>query len=145
MDKHDNCGAQRAGLLTLTHALQRGLRPHDGRHERRSRHSNRDSRKVNFVGILAISQPDKRGEEAIWPPRLFLIYPNEHFTSSGQLFTQKFSCVAGVALRHLLWRAMRHYGAATSSAIGTHINDIVRHLDDIEIVFNDNYSVTSVN
>ena len=54
------------------------------------------------------------------------------------------SRVAFGALRHLLGRALADDAAATVATLGTHVDDPVRHLDDVEVVLDDEHGVALV-
>ena len=64
--------------------------------------------------------------------------------SQVQLFAQKGTGVRALAGCNLLRSARSNNGATTVSALGTKVNDIVRGLDKVEIVFNNNNGITTV-
>ena len=68
------------------------------------------------------------------------------FRSSVLLFEQRPEELARVRLRHfddVLGAPRRHDGAALVAALRAEVDDVVRRLDDIEIVFDDDDRVTA--
>ncbi len=61
-----------------------------------------------------------------------------------QIFFHILSGVRLRILRHLFRRPVRDHGSAAVSALRSQINDVVRRLDHVQIVFNDNYSVPAI-
>ena len=49
-----------------------------------------------------------------------------------------------LALCYLLRRALRNYRAAAVTALGSEVYDVVRDLDDIQIVLNDQHRVALI-
>ena len=46
-------------------------------------------------------------------------------------------------MRHLFGRTAGDDGAATLPAFGTHVDDMVGALDDLEIMLNDNHTIAA--
>lgn len=64
-----------------------------------------------------------------------------------RIFRDIFDIFSGVgyrALGHFLRRSARNHGSAAVSALRSDINNIVRRLDDIQIVFDDNDGISAL-
>lgn len=64
-----------------------------------------------------------------------------------RIFRDIFDIFSGVgyrALGHFLRRSARNHGSAAVSALRSDINNIVRCLDDIQIVFDDNDGISAL-
>ena len=54
------------------------------------------------------------------------------------------ACVALLAGHHLFWRARTDEIATRSTTLGTEVDDIVGHLDDIHVMFDDDDGVAAL-
>ena len=59
-------------------------------------------------------------------------------------FLEELAGEALLGLRHQLRWALDHHGSAAITSAGTKVDDPVSHLDDIEIVFDDDYRVALI-
>ena len=62
-----------------------------------------------------------------------------------QNFRKETRSVALLVLRHLFWFTAAQHTTTTTTTFWSHVNDIVCKFDDIEVVFDDDNGVTTVN
>ena len=62
----------------------------------------------------------------------------------SQVGPQVLASIAARRFRHFFRRALRDHLASTTAALGTKIDDVIRHLDDIQIVLNDDDGIARI-